>query len=487
MKKHITSWLAAAVVTMTAMAGCADKSYYELKYPTNASTEPLPEGLPDVGNIHTYKAPLYWTVYEYMITNQWAQKNAIMGMDEWVELLDWFKENLLPYGYDMVCTDGAGATAVDDGGVYTTRRFDWYEGTDFRKLVELAHERGIKVGIYDNPLWMPMRGVTDDMLVPGTQYTLGSLKYDEDIDKVYYPNVNDDWWFTWYIPSHPGCRELIDGFFKHYHDMGVDMIRMDFLSWFEDGWSRVEHDYCSRGYGRANYARWLGWCAESAKKYGIFLSLVMPNMYNDAELESRYGHMARIVSDTHIGTWKHTSGGEMGCVWKNWPSALNMFDGFTYWSHLTGKDKLILDGDFTRLNTYANDDEKEFTISIQLLAGGPIAVADRPSTIGDNLRFYQNREMLALNADHFVGKPMDDRLLSPGSNIWHGAMSDGSYIIGFFNREEEPKSFSLKFSQLGLEGEYKVRDLWRHTDEGTATELKPTVPAHGCKIVKLTK
>ena len=66
-------------------------------------------------------------------------------------------------------------------------------------------------------------------------------------------------------------------------------------------------------------------------------------------------------------------------------------------------------------------------------------------------------------------------------------MSDGSYIIGFFNRKDEPQSFDLEFSKLGLEGEYNIRDLWRHADEGKASGLKPTVPAHGCKIVKLTK
>ena len=268
--------------------------------------------------------------------------------------------------------------------------------------------------------------------------------------------------------------------------MGVDMIRMDFLNWYEDGYSRLEQDYCGPGYGRVNYAKALSWCAESAKKYGIFLSLVMPNLYNDAELESKYGNMFRIVSDTWEGTWSFTSGYERGKSWPNWPNCRNQFDGFTYWSHLAGKGKAILDGDFTRLNTYASDAEKEFVISLQLLAGGPIAASDRPTTIGDNLRFYTNIEMLALNTDRFVGHPLDKTLNSQGSNIWHGTMTDGSHIVGFFNREDEPKEFSLHLSELGLSGEYKVRDLWRHANEGMASELHPTVPAHGCKIVKLT-
>ena len=404
---------------------------------------------------------------------------CVYTLEQWIEVLDWVKKELLPYGYDMVCTDGAGTFRAENGSPYMTHQ----SSLAFKDLVKAAHERGIRVGIYDNPMWIHC---DKDVLIPGTQYTAGSLIYDPNSDDFVEHPGHQDIWHVWGLATHPGAREWIDGFFKYYHEMGVDMIRMDFLNWYEDGYSRLEQDYCGPGYGRVNYAKALSWCAESAKKYGIFLSLVMPNLYNGAELESKYGNMFRIVSDTWEGTWSFTSGYERGKSWPNWPNCRNQFDGFTYWSHLAGKGKAILDGDFTRLNTYASDAEKEFVISLQLLAGGPIAASDRPTTIGDNLRFYTNIEMLALNTDRFVGHPLDKTLNSQGSNIWHGTMTDGSHIVGFFNREDEPKEFSLHLSELGLSGEYKVRDLWRHANEGMASELHPTVPAHGCKIVKLT-
>ena len=71
-KYYVMACLAALLLALVSTAGCANKSYYEMIYTTDVASEPLPEGLPDVGNIHTYKAPLYWTVYEYMITNQMA-------------------------------------------------------------------------------------------------------------------------------------------------------------------------------------------------------------------------------------------------------------------------------------------------------------------------------------------------------------------------------------------------------------------------------
>ena len=165
---------------------------------------------------------------------------------------------------------------------------------------------------------------------------------------------------------------------------------------------------------------------------------------------------------------------------------MNQFDGFKYWSHIAGRDKIILDGDFLRLNTFDNDNERQTVVSLQLLAGGPVAVADQPGSIGDNLKFYTNSELLALNADGFVGKPLSDKL-GENNEVWYGQMKNGDWVVGLFNRDENTATMTVDFSQLGISGEMNVRDLWKHVDEGKASSLTANVPAHGCKIVKLTK
>lgn len=166
---------------------------------------------------------------------------------------------------------------------------------------------------------------------------------------------------------------------------------------------------------------------------------------------------------------------------------MNMFDGFIHWSHIAGRDKVILDGDFIRLNKFDTEAEKQTVISLQLMAGGPVTVADQYYTIGDNTPFYTNEEMLALNADRFVGHPLSDDINAADSNIWYGTMSDGSYVVGLFNRGDSSQSFDVALSRFGIDGEMNQRDLWSHTDEGRVSAVKATVPAHGCKIVKLTK
>ena len=295
----------------------------------------------------------------------------------------------------------------------------------------------------------------------------------------------DDMWFHWIVAENPGAKEYIDGFFKHYKELGVEFIRMDFLSWYEDGKDRGI-GVVGRGYGRESYARAMAYIGEAAKKYGIFTSLVMPHNFNDAEIEARYGNMMRIVCDTGGGGWWHTSAQDKGKSYANWPQCMNQFDGFTYWSHLSGRNKIILDGDFIRLNKFDTDAERETVISLQLMAGGPVAAADQYSTIGNNLKFYVNDELLALNKDGFVGKPLSDKLGDKKNEIWYGKMTNGDYVVGLFNRSDNTASVSVKLSDIGISGEKNVRDLWKHTDEGKASVVSANIPAHGCKIVKLS-
>ena len=471
--KYMTN-LVAALALASVLGSCNDE--IEMRRPPKFE---LPE-LPTINDIHTFKAPLYWSVYEYCYELERAGvENSDMDItpDEWDKIIDWMATDLKPYGYDMVCTDGFIPMLAKDASGYMTH----YGSMSLKDLVAKCKAKGLKVGVYDNPLWI--HG-DNRILVPGTDYTFGSLRYNGS-EEVVNPK-NDDMWFSWVVVTHPGAKEYIDGFFKHYHDLGIDYIRMDFMSWYEDGKDR-NMGIVGRGYGRDLYARAMSYIAEAAKKYGIFTSVVMPHLYDDAILEAKYGNMVRVVADTAGGGWWHCSAQDKGKSYANWPNCMNMFDGFTYWSHIAGRDKVILDGDFIRLNKFSTNAEKEFVISLQLMAGGPVTVADQYHNIGKNLKFYTNPEMLALNADRFVGKPLSDNLNDANNQIWYGQMSNGDYIIGIFNRDDNSKSVEVKFADLGINGTYNVRDLWKHTDEGAATSLTAKISARGCKIVKLTK
>ena len=215
-------------------------------------------------------SPLYWSVYEYC----WLlEKQGIPASDmdiseeQWDKIIDWVATELKPYGYDMVCTDGFIPMLVRDDSGYMTH----YGSMSLKKLVEKCKARGLKVGVYDNPLWI--HGADSTPVEGADGITFGDLKYKEG-DTVLRSDVKDTW-FSWVVVSHPGAKEYIDNFFKHFSQMGIDYIRMDFLSWYEDGMDRGM-GVVGRGYGRDAYEQALKYISEAASKYGVFTSLVMP-------------------------------------------------------------------------------------------------------------------------------------------------------------------------------------------------------------------
>ena len=239
-------------------------------------------------------APLYWSVYEYAWVAEQAGSNTNMPEVTWDANIDWVSENLLPYGYGMICTDGfmsmTNDPSIDPGGYMTH-----YAGIKLTDLVAKCKAKGLKLGVYDNPLWVHCSYET---VVKGTEgITVGSLVYNSAKDDVLYPDKGDV--FTWIVPSHKGAKEFIDGFFKYYKKIGVEFIRMDFLCLFEtaDGAGGMP----GRGYGREEYELALKYISEAATKYQVFTSLVMPNLKNDAELEKKYGNMIRVDADTMKG------------------------------------------------------------------------------------------------------------------------------------------------------------------------------------------
>ncbi len=459
--------------------------------------DPIPEPV-----LVDAKAPLYWTVYEYCFEAEHAHQNTNMPKNIWEANIEWVEKNLLPYGYNMIVTDGF-MSMHSDLSVNSQGYMTHYGVYSLKELVALCNAHNLQLGIYDNPLWLHA-SLQVNPVIDGTNIHVSSLIYDPSIDHVLHPEESaaENEWFTWIVPSHPGAKEYIDGFFKYYASIGVHYIRMDFMSVFEDGTGHGTKNP-ARGYGREEYALALQYIQESAARYGVFTSIVMPHCYEHAELEARYCNMMRTEADVFCGHWAAFSGLEneyfdvygdatyyrhRGDVGGSWPQCNNVFDGFVHFSDKAGRGKVIMDGDFTRLTTLSSDDEARSVISLQLVAGGPVACADQfnSANIDHYLPFYQNDELLALNRDGFVGQPLSRDLNSPDSQIWYGQMSDGDWIVALFNREplEQQRSFGF-LGHLPL-AEYKVRDLWEHQDMGSASSVSALIPSHGCKVYRLT-
>lgn len=103
--------------TLFGVCACRE-DYSDMKLPNQHEHPKLEE----VGNIHKFKAPLYWSVYEraYALDGQ-VWEDRTIPLSEWEANFDWVAKELKPYGYDMICTDGFLPITCEDGQPYMTR------------------------------------------------------------------------------------------------------------------------------------------------------------------------------------------------------------------------------------------------------------------------------------------------------------------------------------------------------------------------------
>jgi hypothetical protein len=291
--------------------------------------------------------------------------------------------------------------------------------------------------------------------------------------------------FTWVAVERPGAEQYVKGYIKYYADIGVKFIRIDFMPWYETGF---DHYLGKVGvpHSHQDYVTAVRWMREACDQYGVYLSFAMANMFNEAEVERKYVDAVRIDEDVDYGEWYKLNDKDRGHRYQSWSQWANAFDGFTYWSYISGPSKMRLDGDFIRINTYATDSERRTAMSIHLVAGGMVGVADQYSSIGNEISVYQNPELLALHDDNFVGHPLTHDPTNESSQIWSGKMSNGDTIVGLFNRETATQTRSLSFSDIGVSGNVEVRDLWQHANLGLMSSVSVDLPPHGSMVLALT-
>jgi len=121
-------------------------------------------------------------------------------------------------------------------------------------------------------------------------------------------------------------------------------------------------------------------------------------------------------------------------------------------------------------------------LAAPLLAGNDLR--DVPPEI---LGILVNKEVIAIDQDK-LGK-QGARVAKNGDvEVWSRTLADGGTAVGLFNRGGDAAKATAKWSDLGVKGSHKVRDLWAHKDLGSvANEYSADVPSHGAVLVKLAK
>ena len=96
-----------------------------------------------------------------------------------------------------------------------------------------------------------------------------------------------------------------------------------------------------------------------------------------------------------------------------------------------------------------------------------------------------NDEVLETNQDP-LGAAAAKVAVDGQGEVWAKPMSDGSLVFALFNRGRFDRlEVSVDFAALGMEGEWRVRDLWRQCDVGLyAQRFSETILPHGTLLFR---
>ena len=95
--------------------------------------------------------------------------------------------------------------------------------------------------------------------------------------------------------------------------------------------------------------------------------------------------------------------------------------------------------------------------------------------------------MIAIDQDK-AGK-QGHRLSQSGTHeIWVRDLDREAKAVALFNRGDDAARMSVKWSDLGVKGKAKARDLWGHTDvKVEGAEFSATVPSHGVVMLRVNQ
>jgi alpha-galactosidase len=139
-------------------------------------------------------------------------------------------------------------------------------------------------------------------------------------------------------------------------------------------------------------------------------------------------------------------------------------------------------------NTKLTPDEQYTHISLWSLLASPLLIGcDLGHLDRFTLNLLTNDEVLAINQDD-LGKEAVQVLKKDGYLVYVKELQDGSKAVGIFNISDKFQTITLNWSDLGIAGYTKVRDVWRQKYLITDNKVfKTVVPTHGVVLVKVSK
>ena len=379
--------------------------------------------------------------WEYIVVDiQWYEpnangfdyrKNAKLALDEWSRLIP--ATNKFP-------------SAVD--------------GKGFKPLADYVHSLGLKFGVH-MMRGIPRQAVYAKTPIKGTPYTAADIA-----DTNSTCPWNGDMFGV--DMTKPGAQEYYNSIFAQGSAWGLDFIKVDDLS---------------RPYHQAEIEAIRKAIDRTGRKI-VFSTSPGATPLKDGEHVSTHANMWRISDD----------------FWDKWSLLFDQFARVRDWTPFRGPGHWP-DADMLPIGvlqmgknkTHFTHDEQITLMSLWSIARSPLMIGADLTKLDDfTLSLLTNDEVLAVNQNSSGNHQLFQH---DGLYAWVADVpgSPDKYV-GLFNTralptggEQSSVAVPVKLSELGFDGEVRIRDLWQHKDLGSfKTEFAPLINAHRGGLYRVT-
>ena len=316
---------------------------------------------------------------------------------------------------------------------------------DMKTLCDSVHGLGLKVGIYSTPWttsyaghiggsaensqgnWKPFtgnkKGIMNKKILP---FAIG---------KYHFAKNDAEQWGAW----------------------GIDYLKYD--------WNPIEYPETQE-------------MSDALRHSGRDIVFSLSNNMNitNAAANSQIANSWRTTGDIKANWISMSQRGFGQDKWAQYasPGHWNDPDMLEIGNHEHSQPGLAPDEEYTHMTIWCLD-------SAPLLLGNDLTAMD-----AFTLSLLENDEVLAIDQDA-LGKQGTCVVHGQDFLVYEKHLEDGSIAVGLFNLAEDGRAtITAKWSDLGISGSHKVRDLWRQKNLGQfADSFSLPVAPHGAELVKI--
>lgn len=364
------------------------------------------------------------------------------------------------YGYQYVNIDDCWMVKVDSddpeiggeirdktGKLNTNKRFP-----DMNAMTDYIHSKGLKAGTYISPGKRTCAGYA------------GSYGHEKLDAKTFA-----EWGFDFLKYDWCSYGELVnpkqeEDFVKPYKQMWSELQKQN---------RNIVFNLCQYGMGEVwKWGGTVGNCWRTTGDLGLANSGSMPSFFNIGMSNARHYEFAC------PGAWNDPDYILIGWV---------------------GKARGMGEGTKTTLSP---NEQYAYMSMWSLMAAPLIFSGDMAKLDAFTLNILCNNEVIEINQD-ILGKQARVLRNSDNEMVMIKELEDGSKAVGLFhvsgttenpanffnwNGKKEGRKITVNASELGIEGKFKVRDLWRQKDLGEfENSYEAEVPYHGVMMLKISK